>query len=84
MQFIGMLLMFIGFVLAFVGGIWLLIVAFQESLLWGLGCFFLPIVSLIFVVMYWEDAKKPFLVNIAGLVPLFLGIMLSGGGAEGM
>lgn len=84
MQAIGMLLLLIGFAMSLIGGIWLLVVAFQESLLWGVGCILLPFVSLIFAVMFWEDAKKPFLLNIAGIVPMILGMVLSGSGAEGM
>jgi len=66
----------IGAVLGVVGGIWLLVVAFQESVLWGLGSIFVPFVSLIFVILHWDVAKKPFLYNLLGTVILFVGAIL--------
>jgi hypothetical protein len=59
-------LLILGSVLAIVGGIWLLVVAFQQSVWWGLGSILLPFVSLIFVIMHWQVSKKPFLISIAG------------------
>ena len=40
MEVIGMILFFVGAIVAFIGGIWFLIAAFQESVLWGLGLYF--------------------------------------------
>ena len=49
----------------------ILIQAFRTSLLWGLGCIFVPLVSLFFVVCHWSEVKKPFLVNL-GTIGAFL------------
>ena len=73
-----MILMVVGGVVALFGGIMFLVVAFQESVLWGLGCLFLPFVSLIFLVMHWDEARKPFLTQLAGAVPMFAGMMMMG------
>ncbi len=54
----------------------LLIAAFKESILWGLGCIFIPIVSLIFIIMHWPVAKKPFFIELAGVILMFIGIIL--------
>jgi len=62
----GFVLLVLGIGLSVVGGLWLLITAFQESVGWGVACLLLPIVGLIFVFLHWEDAKKPFLVGLAG------------------
>ena len=62
----------LGTILALIGGIWLIILAFKESILWGLGCLFIPIISLVFVFMNWEDTKKPFLLNLVGVVLMVL------------
>ena len=62
------LLAIVGLALLLISGIWLLILSFQTSILWGLACLFIPFVSLIFVVMHWDDAKKPFLISLAGTV----------------
>ncbi len=80
MEVIAMLLSAIGMIVMVVGGIWFLVVAFQESILWGLGCLFLPIVSLVFLVMHWDKAGKPFLIQLAGVVPMILGMVLAGPG----
>jgi len=62
----GIVLLVLGIGCCVVGGIWLLITAFQESVGWGVACLLLPIVGLIFVFLHWEDAKKPFLISVAG------------------
>ena len=76
MEVIGLILVAVGLIVALVGGIWFLVVAFQESVIWGLGCLFVPFVSLVFLVMHWDKAGKPFLIELAGIVPMFLGVFL--------
>jgi len=78
MATIGMILLVIGLVVMLVGGIWLLVVAFKESIWWGLGSLFIPFVSLIFAIMHWSKASKPFLIAIGGMVVYFIGIFMSG------
>ena len=67
------MLTIIGFVIMLIGGIWLLIEAFRESILWGLGCLFIPIVTLIFVIMHWDKGGKPFLIQVVGMVLFAVG-----------
>ena len=81
MEVVGLILWLIGMVLVAVGGIWLLVVAFQERVLWGLGCLLVPLVALVFVIMHWKEAGKPFLIELAGLVPLVAGAFMMGGEA---
>jgi hypothetical protein len=71
-------LLLIGWLVSLVGGIMLLIVAFKENILWGLGCIFVPFVALIFIVMHWEASKKPFFIELAGAVLVIIGILLGG------
>ena len=71
MEVLGTILFGIGAIISIVGGIWFIVVAFQESLLWGLGCMVIPFVSLIFLVMHWEEARKPFFVQLIAIIPLF-------------
>jgi hypothetical protein len=71
-------LFFIGAILGSAGGIWLIVTAFRESALWGLGVWLVPFVSLIFVVKYWDDAKRPFFLSLAGGGLMLLGAILSG------
>lgn len=68
----------IGFAFLLVGGIGLLIAAFRVSILWGIGCLILPIIQLVFLVAHWHEAKKPFLLQLAGLVIIFIAIVVYG------
>jgi hypothetical protein len=49
-----------------VGGVWLLVLAFQESVLWGLLSLFVPCAQLVFIVQHWQKAKRPALLSIGG------------------
>ena len=83
MVFLGMALMGIGYIIMLVGSIWVLVVAFQESVLWGVCALLIPFAALVFVVMNWEKAGKPFLISLAGIVPLVIGTMIAASGAGG-
>ena len=78
MAFIGWGLFSIGRGLGLLGGIWLLIVAFKESIWWGLGSLFIPLVSLIFVVLHWSVAKTPFLISLVSFAILIAGAFMTG------
>ena len=73
----GVLLLIVGLLVMAVGGILLLVKAFQENVLWGLGCIFVPCVSLIFVVMHWQEAKNAFFMQLAGVVLVILAVVMS-------
>jgi hypothetical protein len=64
-----------GIIMSAIGGIWFLVVAFQESVLWGLGCMFVPFVSLIFLISHWSNAAKPFGVSLLGSVIMVIAWM---------
>lgn len=59
--------MWLGLVLLVIGGIWFIIAAFKEGLLWGLGVLFVPFVSLVFLILGWPEAKRPFFLQLAGV-----------------
>lgn len=73
----GTVLSLIGLVVAFIGGIWLIVAAFQESVVWGLLTLFIGPAGLIFAIMHWDKGGKPLMLNIGGLVLLFAGAALS-------
>ncbi len=73
MSIVGSILFGIGGIIALVCGIWLLVIAFKTSVWWGLGYIFVPFVSLIFVIVHWSVAKKPFLYSLVGAVLMILG-----------
>jgi FtsH-binding integral membrane protein len=66
MTIIGLGIQLVGFIIAAICALWIAILAFQESVWWGLGCLFVPFVGLIFAIMYWQEAKKPFLIQLDG------------------
>jgi hypothetical protein len=76
MSVIGLVLAGIGGIAVLVFGVILLVKAFQTSVLWGLGYIFVPFVSLIFVIMYWQETKKPFLYLLAGSAVMAVGLAL--------
>ena len=50
-------------IVVLVSWVWLLVVAFKESVLWGILVFlFSPVTAIIFAILNWREAKKPFLV----------------------
>ena len=84
MAIVGLILMFGGMIVAAVGGIMLLIKVFKVSVAWGLGSLFVPLVSLVFVFKYRADAKKPFLIQLAGAGAMILGMVLGAAFGEPM
>jgi hypothetical protein len=80
MSTLGMILNLIGGLIGLAGGIWLIVVAFKESILWGILCF-IPCVNIIFALTHWEKAKKPFLVLLVGAALASVGSYLTRGAA---
>ena len=62
----------IGILIFIIGGILFLIESFKESILWGIACLLIHPVVLVFTVMHWDVAKKPFLIQLAGLGVLLI------------
>lgn len=77
MQALSILFLAVGVIVLIVGAIGMLIAAFHEGIGWGLGCLLLPIVTLIFTVVHWDEAKKPFLTKLAGAGLVVVGVLLS-------
>jgi uncharacterized membrane protein len=73
----GIVLLIGGIVLCLIGGLMMLINAFKVSVAWGLGCLFLAPVGLIFLVKNWEENKKPFFLQLAGIAMVVVSVMLA-------
>ena len=73
---IGLVLSVIGGIAVLVFGVILLVKAFQTSVLWGLGYIFVPFVSIVFVILHWQETKKPFLYLLAGSAIMVVGFVL--------
>jgi len=80
MAIAGYVLMGIGAIVALVGGIMFLIAAFRASIWWGLGSMFVPFVNLIFLITHWATARRPFFIQLGGVVLMFVGVALAGAG----
>lgn len=63
----------VGSLVTLVGSIMFLVVAFRQSVLWGLAVLFLPFANIVFLIKYWYEAKKAFLIQLAGI-----GVSISG------
>lgn len=70
MDLLAPILMIAAFVCIFIGSFIVLIEAFRESVLWGVACLLLPIVTLFFLIVHWRAAKQGFVVQLFGLALL--------------
>ena len=55
-----MYILYLGLAIILIGGLGFLIAAFKTSILWGLGCLLFYPISIVFLILYWQDAKNPF------------------------
>jgi hypothetical protein len=83
MAILGTILLAVGGIVCLIYAIFIIINAFKESILWGLGSLFVPFVSLIYVFMHWDLNKKPFIRYLIGAVIMIIGGLLGGAGALG-
>ncbi len=70
-------LLFIGSTLSIVGAIWLLVVAFRDSLPIGLGTLLVPFFAIYTIVRNWPDTKVPLLLGSGGVLFTVLSIPLA-------
>ena len=78
---VGVPLLVGGILVAIGSSVWFLVGAFRVGIWWGLGCFFLAPVNLVFIIMHWRVAKRPFLINLAGVAAIIVGCLILGVGA---
>jgi hypothetical protein len=80
MTTLGILLAVVAAGLSLVGGVMFLMAAFRVSLKWGLLVLLVPFAGLVFVFAHWAEAKKGFLISLAGgvLSPIAAFVLVSG------
>jgi len=61
-----------------IGFIWIVVAAFMTNVWWGLACTFLPAAPLVYVVFNADKGWRPFLVMLAGVAVLALGVRAIG------
>jgi hypothetical protein len=72
----ALIFLWTGYVLSFFGGLWIIVLAWQRGILWGLGCLLFPILQLVYVVLNWKEAKSPFFLLLAGFGAFFLSVAI--------
>jgi len=80
MATVGLVCILIGLVISLIYGIKILILAFKTSILWGLGSLLVPFVSLIFIVMHWQETRSPFLRSLLAIPFFIIGSLLATSG----
>ncbi len=78
LSIVAYILMAVGGLGSIAGSVWFLIVAFRESVLWGVGCLLCGPVALFFLIKFWHDAWKPWVLQLAGTAVVIAGFMLLG------
>jgi hypothetical protein len=73
------LFVLVGLGVLILGSLAFLIAAFRTSILWGLGVFFFGPLSLVYLIVHWSDAKKPFYLQLCGIGFIILASILSDG-----
>jgi hypothetical protein len=73
----ALVFLWVGYALVFLAGLWIVVLAWQKGILWGLGCMFFPVLQLIYVVLNWKQTKSAFFLLLAGLAALFLSAIIS-------
>jgi hypothetical protein len=64
-----------GLLLIVAGIVWLVVLAFGTSLLWGVGSL-LPPITLLYIVNHWAVARKAIGLSALGFIPLVVGFSL--------
>ena len=77
MELVSIGLLLVGTLLLLVGAVGFLIASFRASIWWGLGCLFLPFVPLLFLIIHWRMAFKPFRLQVIGFLFCLIGSFLS-------
>jgi hypothetical protein len=77
MDIVGIILILVAVLAMVVTGIWMLVCAFQKAWWWGLLYMFVPCASMIYIMVDWKKVAKPFLISVASLVVLGVGVAIS-------
>ncbi len=72
---LGVLLLVLSAIVSLVGSVMFAVAAFRVSVVWGLLVLFVPFAGLFFLVKYWAQAKRGFLVGLAGSAVALVGFL---------
>jgi hypothetical protein len=68
--------LYAGYSLCFFGGLWIVILAWQKGILWGLGCLFVPVIQLVYVALNWKESRSGFFLQLAGFAALLVSVLV--------
>lgn len=78
-----MKLMMIGTILVSLAGLWMLVLAFKQSIGWGLACLFLPLALVVFTFKCWRSSARTFAMILIGSGLVLIGsVMAEGRGGQ--
>ncbi|MBN1521970.1 MAG: hypothetical protein JW928_05490 [Candidatus Aureabacteria bacterium] len=69
----------LGFIAALIGDLWIIVCAFNKNILWGLGVLFIQPIIIAFVILYFNDVKKPLFIWVLGLFLFLCGMLIATG-----
>ena len=72
---LGVLLLVLSAIVSLVGSVMFSVAAFRVSVVWGLLVLFVPFAALFFLIKYWAQAKRGFLVGLAGSAVALVGFL---------
>jgi len=68
--------LFGGYAMSFVAGLWIVVLAWQKGILWGIGCLVFPMIQLIYMALNWKETKQPFFLMLGGFASMLLAAFL--------
>lgn len=74
---IGIILAVIAMIMCLIYSVKLIIIAFQESVLWGLLYLFFPFANLYFIITRWQECREPFLKSLIAIVVMVVGFAIA-------
>lgn len=75
---VSLILLALGCLAMFGGGIWGIVLSFQESTTWGLLYFFVPFAALVFVIKKWskKSVRRSFFLSLGGFIAVILSAVI--------
>ncbi len=80
MGYVALLLLGFGVIAYLIGLVLMLVASFRRHLGWGLATLLLPGAALIFTLLHWAEARRGFLLQVMGVIVLFVGSMAANDG----
>jgi hypothetical protein len=68
--------LFAAYAMSFVAGLWIVVLAWQKGILWGIGCLLFPLIQLLYIALNWKETKQPFFLMLGGFASMLLAAFL--------